>query len=218
MTSDVTRRVPQRGRMWRGPIPAVVTAPPTWVPPFLVGRRTVQPPKSGQFWMWPPPGVTVTPGIRWAPPYITSRRLVARARPGRFYGVPRQQIPPPALTHPQRRLVPVAQRRGVIRLPVPQQPTAVRLVGRFISRGMRALIPSRRGRFLWTPSGGVVVVPTVIVPVTVTGSDQATTTVTGADTAAATVAGTDRATAGVTSTDRSATTVTGSDQPTSTVS
>src|SRR6266705_5238024 len=87
----------------------------------------------------------------------------------------------------------------------------VRLVGRFISRGMRALIPSRRGRFWWTPSGGVVVVPTVIVPVTVTGSDQATTTVTGADTASSTVAGTDRATAGVTSTDRSAATVTGAD-------
>ena len=58
----------------------------------------------------------------------------------------------------------------------------------------------------------------VIVPVTVTGSDRATTTVTSADTASSTVAGADRATAGVTSTDRPAATVSGSDRPTSTVS
>src|SRR6266705_993580 len=58
----------------------------------------------------------------------------------------------------------------------------------------------------------------VVVPVTVTGSDRASTTVTGADRSAATVAGGDRATSGVTGSDRQAATVSGSDRPTSTVS
>src|SRR6266568_3082976 len=58
----------------------------------------------------------------------------------------------------------------------------------------------------------------VIVPVTVTGSDRASTTVTGVDRSAATVAGGDRATSGVTGSDRPAATVSGSDRPTSTVS
>jgi hypothetical protein len=82
--------------------------------------------------------------------------------------------------------------------------------------------PTRRRPWPWHHFGrGAQYIPaqqaiTVVVPLTVTGSDRSTTTVTSSDTGSG-VTGTDRAAASVSSSDRSTAVVSGTDRPTATV-
>ncbi len=220
-TADSPRpRLPRvRRRVTPTPLPTVTI----WIPQADSSRQFWRgKPRPRQAQPVPPAQAIVTFPGPLVPQARTSLRIprYARAKARQAQPVPAQvvvtvtQLPPQP---PRRALRPLLRPRGRATQPVRTAPVVT----------IQVLPPqpaTRRRPWPWRHFGrGAQFIPaqqaiTVVVPVTVTGSDRASTTVTGADTAGSTVAGSDRATAGVTSTDRPATTVTGSDRPTATIS
>ncbi|HYS35673.1 MAG TPA: hypothetical protein VEO01_08585 [Pseudonocardiaceae bacterium] len=219
--SDSPRpRLPRvRRRVTPVPLPAVTV----WIP---------QADSPRQFWR-------AKPRARGSQPVPPAQAIVTF--PGPLVPQARTSlVVPPFLRAKARQAQPVLAQVVVTVTPVPQQQTrrALRPLLRTRPRAtppvrtapvvtIQVLPPqpaTRRRPWPWRHFGrGAQFIPaqqaiTVVVPVTVTGSDRPSTTVTGADHAAATIAGTDKATGSVTSSDRSSATVSGSDRPTSTVS
>jgi hypothetical protein len=146
---------------------------------------------------------------------------------------PRRQLRPPVVPRgystipvtvvvavppqPRRRIMrPLLRPRSRIAAPVPPQVIVV------TAQALPPQPATRRRPWPWHHFGrGAQYIPaqqaiTVVVPVTVTGSDRPTATVTSSDTGSG-VTGTDRALASVSGSDRSGATVTGSDRASATV-